>query len=220
METIGTPGPSTSDADPDIESILEEVDIYIQALAWKGIPYSSSSFTHVDFDVDDLAQRSRIKLWQALQKKNIENPRAYLRTIVRNEIVNLVRQFRDHLPLRTDIDGELSADFMLETSNEELDSPEYIIEQKEVVADLLSDLAKAISKLHKRQQQVTFCTVKDRVDDLHQFVEVCKEYGLNTGLEWPAEDDERHLLQASFGAAKRNIAQFMNVDLDLYKRRR
>ena len=220
MTTIGTPGPFPFDADPDIESILEEVDMYIRALAWKSISHSSGLSWQVDFDVEDLAQMSRIKLWLALKKKNIENPRAYLRTIVHNEVVNLVRQFKDHLPLSTDIDGDLSSDFMQAMFCEELDNPEYLMEQKEAVEELFSDLANAISKLHTRQQHVTFCAVKDRVDDPHQFVEACEEHGLDTGLEWPDEEDERRLLQASFGAAKRNIAQSMNVDLALYKGRR
>lgn len=220
MVTIGSPGPSTSDADPDIEHVLEEVDGYIQALAWQGIRNSSDSFTHVDFDVDDLAQNSRIKLWQALQKKNIENPRAYLRIIVHHELVNLARQSRDRVPLQTDRDGELSADFMLEASCEDLNSPEYIVEQKEAVANLLSDVARAMTKLHARQKHVAFCTARDRVDDLDQFLDVCEAHGLDTGLEWPEEEDERHLLQASYAAARRNIAQRLDVDMAAYKKRR
>ena len=220
MVTIGSPGPSTSDADPDIEHVLEEVDGYIQALAWQGIPNSSGLFTHVDFDVDDLVQNSRIKLWQALQKKHIENPRAYLRRIVYHEVVNLARQRKDHVPLQTDRDGELSADFMLETFCEELDSPEYIVEQKEAVANLLADVARAMTELHARQKHVAFCTARDRVDDLDQFLDVCEAHGLDTGLEWPDQEDERHLLQASYGAARRNMAQHMNVDMAAYKKRR
>ncbi|HJT58934.1 MAG TPA: sigma-70 family RNA polymerase sigma factor [Ktedonobacteraceae bacterium] len=220
MVTIGSPGPSTSDADPDIEHVLEEVDGYIQALARKELPNSNGSFTHVDFDVDDLAQNSRIKLWQALQKKPIENPKAYLRIIVRNEAVNLARQCKDRIPLQTDRDGELSANFMLETFCEELDAPEYIVEQKEAVTHLLSDVASAMKKLHARQKHVTFCTVRDRVDDLDQFLDICEAHGLDTGLEWPDQEDARHLLQASYGAARRNMAQHMNVDMTAYKKRR
>lgn len=220
MVTIGSPGPSTSDADPDIEHLLEEVDGYIQALAWKGLPNSSGSFTHVDFDVDDLAQNSRIRLWQALKRKHIENPRAYLRIIVHHELVNLARQSRDRVPLQTDRDGELSADFMLEASCEDLNSPEYIVEQKEAVANLLSDVARAMTKLHRRQKHATFCTVRDRVDDLDQFLDACEAHGLDTRLEWPEEEDERHLLQASYGAARRNIAQRLDVDMAAYKKRK
>ncbi|HLH60835.1 MAG TPA: sigma-70 family RNA polymerase sigma factor [Ktedonobacteraceae bacterium] len=220
MGTIGLPGPSISDADPDIERVLEEIDWYIQLLARKALPVSGSMFTHVDFDVDDLTQVSRIKLWQALQKKDIDNPRAYLRRIVHNEVVNILRQLREHVSLRTDIDGELSADFMVETFCEELDSPEHIVEQEEAVAELLSDITSAIARLHARQRHVAFCTARDRVDDLDQFLDACEAHGLDTGYEWPDDEKERHLLQASFGAARSNIARHMDLDMAAYRGKR
>jgi DNA-directed RNA polymerase specialized sigma24 family protein len=58
-------------------------------------------------EIDDLAQTTRIKYWLISQKEQIACPKAYIRSIIHNESVNMVRQHKPALPLPKDEDGEL-----------------------------------------------------------------------------------------------------------------
>src|SRR5882724_422486 len=96
----------------DINTVLEELDTYIQMLASKNLPYQLSSPATRDLDVAELAQQIRIKLWQALEKERvslerIQNAKAYVYTIARHEAINMLRAHKNTLPLPTDDDGEL-----------------------------------------------------------------------------------------------------------------
>jgi RNA polymerase sigma factor (sigma-70 family) len=65
-------------------SILERYSDYIDSLV-------RQSAKRIDLDVDELAQRVRFKLWQALENRPIAYPKAYIRAIVKNEITDLAR---------------------------------------------------------------------------------------------------------------------------------
>src|SRR5438876_10781810 len=83
----------------DVNEILEHYDSFIRMLARKNMPRSITSADVIDLDMDELVQITRLKLWLALEKQDIRNMNAYIRRIVYNEAVNMVRQHNPILPL-------------------------------------------------------------------------------------------------------------------------
>src|SRR5258708_12330653 len=87
---------STQCDDLDVNAFLAYYDAYICTLAKRSIYklYGRMASDKQDMEIDELAQRVRIKLWQALQKRHIENPQAYIHCIVHNESISMLRQQR------------------------------------------------------------------------------------------------------------------------------
>ncbi|HEY3993763.1 MAG TPA: hypothetical protein VGM01_12920, partial [Ktedonobacteraceae bacterium] len=54
------------------------------------------------------------------------------------------------------------------------------------------------------------CLLRDRVDNLTQLVEAVKMYKVDIeGIRWPIGKEEKQLLQASLGPARKTIAKNM-----------
>ena len=220
MQLFNPIGPSPYDSDSDVEEILKKYDFYIRSLARQAVLRSFPVHQDVlDLEIDEVAQSSRIKLWRQLQKQPITHLRAYIRCLVHNESVNLIRQVRPSLyqALPIDEDGEIQEGNLVVIPGAELGDPETILEEKEAVEELLSELVDVVSELRPRQMHSTICTLKDRVDDLFQFVDALKEKGIESELQWPFGTIERQRLQASYSPAKRKVASYIGVDLSLYK---
>src|SRR5437763_9375897 len=92
-----------------IDENLEQYDTYIYALARKSIYNTHMRIRPnlLEERTDELAQRVRIKLWQALQQRPITNLRAYIRRIVCNEVISMIRQQLRAVPLSLTEEGEM-----------------------------------------------------------------------------------------------------------------
>ncbi len=215
-------GMSPYDSNPDVEEILEQVDAYIVDQVEKIIsrnPYIARPEL-LDLEKAELAQKVRINLWHALQEKSIKNLKAYISRIVHNELVNIVRGREPPLPLPMFEDGELREGDILIIPGEGMATPEFEIEQKEIVAACAEKVAAAISTLPPRQKNAMECSLYEQWDDFQQFKDTFKLHGVNVEeTQWPAGRAEKHLLKASISAARRSIARCMNVDLALYKQK-
>ena len=99
--------------DAEAVEILEHVNKYIFSLAWRKIPRYMIHPEELDLEVDELAQQTRIKLWQALQKAHIASPMAYTGVIVFTESANMQRRYRPKHPLPNEDDGSLLITGML-----------------------------------------------------------------------------------------------------------
>src|ERR1700680_3996686 len=98
-----------SEEDNDPEETLVRYNLYIVALVGQ-MARSSSNLARpevLDLEIDEVVQRIRIKFWHALNVKHIDHPKAYIKTMVRNEFNDLSRKRKPPLPLITDDDGEL-----------------------------------------------------------------------------------------------------------------
>src|SRR2546428_331620 len=97
------------DEDDPAEELLAPFDTYIVALVGKWARRGSSNADPgvLDLEIDEIAQRVRIKLWQALHQKRVAHPEAYIQCIVHNEFVDLARRRKRTLPLPMDAEGEL-----------------------------------------------------------------------------------------------------------------
>lgn len=202
----------------NINSMLSEYDAYIYALAYRSIPHqlAHNADDLYDLEVDELVQRSRIKFWHALERRQVTFPKAYIRNIVYSECVDLARQHKSLLPLTVDDDGELYQGNILITPGEATSDPESIIEQKEQHIDRLKELISIVLKHLTGQQKLAFlCGLKEKVDDVDALNATLAEhqFKLEADICTPLDKAERRSWQASCSQARRTIAHYMQPSL-------
>lgn len=191
----------------EINTLLEQYDTYIIALSYKKVSSRSAAFHSLMCDGDELAQRVRLKLWHALEKRQILNYRTYIRQVVQNEFIDMIRGRKWTYPLPLDKEGELPTDgtlnpFLLSSEKE----PSTIIIQKEMFTEHLTKIAQAIIALPPQQKKVMMCLLRDEVDDLHQLCTVFRKQTLSLEkVEWPIERQERRRLKASLSQARQKL---------------
>jgi DNA-directed RNA polymerase specialized sigma24 family protein len=199
-------GPSAFDSDPDVEEILKQHDTYIVDLARKKVPRNVVRPEMLRDEIDELAQRVRFKLWLTLRKKRINNLRAYIRSVVYTEVINMVRQYQAALPLPLDEDGELYQGNIIATPGEGMQDPAYEIEQEEAIDDYMTEAVEAVVKLPPRQQQAMICSLIDKIDDVLPLIDTLRNHAINIEeVNWPEESDELQRLQASLSIARKKL---------------
>ena len=213
-------GVSPEDSDPTPEEILAQHDQYIVALVTRRA-LRSTNFAkpgQFDLEVDEMAQRVRIKFWQALKTKQIKFPRAYLSAIVWNEFHDLSRKPKQPLPLLTDDDGEWYAG-----DGKELDmaweaDPADQFEESESLNELVDLTASALAKLPPRQQQAMICDLYEKIDTTLQLIEALREHRVDVEtVEWPAKEADKTLLKASVSPARHKMAKYMEFDIRAHR---
>jgi DNA-directed RNA polymerase specialized sigma24 family protein len=208
------------DSDGNIDEMLEKFDPYIVALARKKAP-RSVAHPELFYDVvDELAQKTRIKLWQATQKQHIVNPKPYIRCIIRTESIDMIRSYTHALPLPTDEDGELYQGNLLILPSEGMDDPACELEHKEVTTDLIEAVADALLTLPPRQNFAMTCYLLERVSDAHHLTKALKKRKVNIETaQWPYDEADAHRLKASVATARRKIAQHLVLNVSDCKKR-
>lgn len=205
--------------DSNINSLLRQYDAYIYALAQKSIPHQlahSAGENLFELEVDELAQRSRIKFWQALEKRQVAFPKTYIRHIVYSECVDLARQRKLLLPLPVDDDGELYEGNALVSTGEVTSDPESVLEQEERHSERLKELINIVLNHLTGQQKLAFlCGLKEKVDDVDALNETlaAHDFKLEDDVCAPRDRAERRSWQASCSQARRTIAQYMQTSL-------
>jgi DNA-directed RNA polymerase specialized sigma24 family protein len=185
-------------------AFLERYDPYIQILVGKKVQCASAWVG--DLDADELMQRVRIKLWQALQRGTINNPGAYIQRVVDTVTIDAMRGYRLVLPLTRDEDGELYQGNLLILPGKGMQDPAEELEQKEEELEALQRLIAAVLTLPPCQQYATICTLKDRFDDLCALVNAFKDPGIDIEkVHWPIERRDIQRLRASLSFSKRKL---------------
>jgi DNA-directed RNA polymerase specialized sigma24 family protein len=201
-ELSGSHSSASSTEPNEMSRLLEQQDAYIRKLAYEILRY--------DDRVDDLIQLSRIKLWQAASARPIINLKAYIRCIVKSAYVEIMRQKRAGDQLLMSEEGELLCGQILFEPGEEAHDPLEVIEAREALKERLNLLVDIIIALPPRQRRGFVCRLKDRVDDPSLLVKACKERELDIESEhWPADQIDRHNLEASVAWANRKIKKWM-----------
>ncbi len=194
------------DPSSDVDAILEQIDDYIRMLARRKVPRNVFPPETLDLEIDELAQRVRIKLWPALQRAHIENLKAFVSCIVVHEVVNMLRRRKITLPLPVDEDGELLQGRIVTLAGEREEDPCCLLEQEESRAACLASIAAAVSALPSCQRRAMVCTLKDQVDDLLSLVNAFKEKQVEIeGIHWPEEKAAAHRLKASLSASRKKL---------------
>ena len=215
-------GVSEEDSDPEIEEILARFDPFIVALVQK-MARSSSNIARpevLDLEIDEITQRVRIKFWKALEAKEIEHHKAYIRTIVSNEFNDLGRRRKEPLPLPTDEDGELYMDNVLLSEGDGLADPAVEFEKEEALDDLMELTAHVVTGLPPRMQRSMICHLKEQVDNAIRLMEAFEEYEVDiNAISWPDDRADTKRLKASISPARRIIARRVGLNLMVYKER-
>lgn len=205
-------GPSAYDSDSVVDEILEQHDTYIVDLARKKVPRNVVPPEMLRDEIDELVQKVRLKLWLSLQKKCIINLKAYIRSIVYTEVIDMVRQYKLTFPLPLDEDGELYQGNVMVTPSEGLQDPGYGVEQEEMIGDYMTEAVEAVLKLPPRQQHAMICSLKDRIDDVLPLIDALRNHSINIEeLNWPEEKDELRRLRASLSIARKKLQSLMRI---------
>lgn len=190
------------------DDMIEKYDSYICAVTRQKIrnmqPRISTQL--LEEQVNELAQRSRIKFWLALKQRSIRSPKAYIRRIVHSEAVDMVRQKTRAIPLSLDEEGELYQGWLLVEKSEGMNDPAIEAEQLETTDHNISSVVSAAMQLSPRQQEAMICWLKERLGDSKHFTEVCKNWNIDpTSITWPDRIDERRKLKACVSPARKNV---------------
>ena len=119
----------------DIDKVLEDFDGYIRSLVGRKMPRAVVRREMLDMEVEEIVQNTRIKLWQAIQRREIINLKAYVRCIVHTECVNIVRGYKPTFPLPLNEEGELYQGKVLVAASQGMQDPADEIENREALTD-------------------------------------------------------------------------------------
>ena len=203
--TSFNPAPSDSDSeDIEIDDLLKKYESLIRRLA-----NTYLTCNYQNFDVEDLIQRSLIKLWRAAEKTVIVYPKSYIARIVSSEFNSMLREQKKHLQLvqlSVDHDGEPVQGHVMISCGEAMQDPLEEIIDKEVIEELIRIFVALVATLPPRQKQAMICKLKDCVDDLEILGKVFEEYGIHIEYEnWPKDKKDRQRLAASLSAALKKL---------------
>lgn len=210
------------DADPDPEETLVRYNPYIVALVER-IARRSPNLVRpevFDLEVDEIAQRVRIKFWHALSVKHIEHYKAYIKSIVRNEFNDLSRKRKPPLPLLTDEDGEwyLGGAEVLEGRG--IADPADEFEESECLHELMNSTASAVERLSPRQQRAIGCALLEQVDERLLLIKAFQKRHIDIESHvWPEDEAEKLLLKASLSPARHKVAKSLGLDMDARKKK-
>ena len=201
----------------DTNELLEEYDRYIlsQARQYVYRRRNTLSSDTLDMEIDDLAQQTRIKIWQGQQKTTIVNPKAYIRSVVHHESVTMIRQLKPTTALPEDEEGELYGCKSLFQSTETQD-PSYELEQQEMEQFYRQEAVYAISTLPTCQRQAMLCALKDKVDDLLAWETMCKVHNMDIDeAEWPESGPALQRMKSSMSAARKKLRPALDAILSI-----
>ena len=189
------------------EAILRRLAGYIISQVHRlGRCYSRDIHPAVlDLELDEIIQRVRIKLWQALEKRVIYYRYAYIKLIIQSEFIDMKRRQKPYLSVSID-EGLTHAE--VEIATRHMADPAETVAQQMDASTCLKEMIQAVLALPPRQQNAMICSLKERVDDLRQLIEAFKVYKMDIqAIQWPAGKAEKQLLHASLVPAKKTLAK-------------
>lgn len=203
--------------DAGVQETLVLLDPYIVALVYSMADRLTGLVNQalLGLELDDVAQETRIKFWQALCEKQIVYPKAYLRRIVLNTFNDWLRKHR-YFSLSFDEYSELATGEVLFAPKESAADPLEVLEQQESYTELLEWTVQSIASMDRarRQQHVAICSMKERVEDLLEFTEALQRHSIDAAaFQWPADEGGEKLLKASLAPARRAMAKSLDVQL-------
>lgn len=198
----------------NVDEILVQIDWFIVRIT-KSSAYASFS----DWDKEEVAQQTRMKLAMALRVRHINNLKAYIKVCVHNEFINLLRHQRPWLPLATTEDGELQQQgLVLMSHSQGMGDPQIEVERKQTFQELLEAIVRAILTFPRVQQRVMVCFLREYIDDPVVLAETFRLHNVDiTDIGWPQDNVAKQRLQSSYSPARRKLAQSIEMDLSTFK---
>ena len=189
-----------------------QYDAYVRQISRHLVPHTVVPAAVRDMEVDELAQRTRIKIWQAFQQQYIQNPRAYITRIAHNEALQMLYRQKRAVPLPLDVDGELYTGEVVTGAQGHSSDPSEVIEQAECAQIVIEKAVTSISSLPPAQRRAVLCILEERVDDRRQFDEACRNHNIDLdAFQWPKTAQEKQILQASLTVARKKLRSLMSV---------
>lgn len=193
----------------DITLILEEYDDFIRMLARQNVPRPRPALAdEIEKDIEDLVQLTWIKLWRALEHKgcHIRDMKAYIRRIVRNQVIDLCRRNKHTEFQIPDDDGEIAQTYTLIASSQIAQNPLEVVEEAEMLASYSGKLTAEVLAFPRVQQHAMICSLKDQIGDLLSFVDMFQPYGIDVeNMDWPEAENELRSSRTSLSIARKKI---------------
>jgi hypothetical protein len=188
------------------ERLLTEYEAYIVTIARQKFPRSIVHPDRLADEIEEFAQRIRIKFWLSLQKQDIVAGRAYIRQIAATVSVDMIREHRPMLTLPVSEDGELYQGNLLFTPRQEEQDPALLLAQEESYKDCEEWMAQGMLALPKLQQQAILHSLKKRINDLHPFLEALEQRGADIkGATFPADEKRQRSQRTSLTIARKKM---------------
>ncbi|MBV9258866.1 MAG: sigma-70 family RNA polymerase sigma factor [Ktedonobacteraceae bacterium] len=213
MSTSTSSNPVDLD-DSDTCGNLEALNEYIKNLAKKHVPHSYIPAELIDLEIDEIAQKTRVKFWMAQQRNSISHPHAYIRVIIMNVVADTVRTYKRMSRLPLDSDGELCQEGISRFVEREMQDPADEIEREEAFIETLMMAVKYVQILPPRQREAVMHALKKYMVDLPPpLTEVLALHGLELeSITWPTERDEIQRLRASLSIAQKKLRALRAFD--------
>jgi RNA polymerase sigma factor (sigma-70 family) len=202
----GSTAEDRRDPTSDFELILKPLEPFIQHEAMRTLQ-SIVSRDLLDLETDEVVQRVRIQLWYALQRTAIEKPKAYVRRMVRNEVLQLIRRNKSTTPLLLDHDGELFQGNPLSIGTRAEDPAEQV-EEDFTATHSLESVLDAINEFPPRQRDAMLMSMKESVDDILGLQKACEVRHIELEcINWPEDQKAKLLLRASLSVGRRRLRE-------------
>jgi DNA-directed RNA polymerase specialized sigma24 family protein len=202
------------DDTPGADALLIEYDSYIRKQARRYM-LNARRLAHpdaLDMEIDELAQKIRIKIWGAWQKQDISNPKGYIGRIAHNEFISMVRQHRPISQLPLDEEGELYQGDVVGTFSQEEQDPADEVEQADVNRYYLHKVVEAIVTLPRQQQRAMLYALKEKIDDICAFKRACRAHNIDVeALRPPTSGGELQAMRSSTTIARKKLRLLLKL---------
>lgn len=187
---------------------LEQFDPYIRKLVRHKIPRNVVPSPHIEDEIDEITQKTRIKLWREYEKGPINNPKAYINTIVYTEVVDMVRRYRQTSPFPVNDDEEFSQRITLGVLGQKSQNPSEILEQEEEATEAALWACNAIRNLPSRQQYALLWGLKKQMDDVLPVIAILNAHNVDVDqIDIVQKTEEKQRLNVLLSLARKKLRQ-------------
>jgi RNA polymerase sigma factor (sigma-70 family) len=202
------PNQDQSDAcnNQNIENILEQYDGYILSLAQQMIP-DIVPLDRRSLEIDEIAQSTRVKLFLALSAPDhvVSNLKAYIRSILYHESINVVRRYQRCTSLQLDEYGEILQGEII-ASSQQMQDPAFEVERKEEIEECAAALVEDILTLPTRQRYAVILRLRDMITDIQPLETAFLNIGLDLDtIHLSDEAKEIHRLRVLLYLARKRL---------------
>jgi RNA polymerase sigma factor (sigma-70 family) len=208
--------------DTFVETFLIQMDPYIIRAVTRGIRGNLLRIhpALVDLEINEVAQRIRIKFWGAWQKRHIKTPTAYLKRIIHNEIIEFARTYQPTIPLPLDKYGELYQGEMILAYNsqksvsgsleEALFSTYWAEQEQRLTEKNIRTIVKIMLFFPEQQRYALLYKLNLVKDDIFYLKTVLQDLDVDLQqIPWPQTPQEKKRMGASYLVAKRTLATIL-----------
>lgn len=188
-----------------LETTLEQYDAFIIMLARNALRHYENKPEIVEMEIDEIAQMTRIKLWSALTQTHIIDFKAYIRRIVHNETINLLRRRKHETLLPIDEEGEITSGVLLMNAHRGEDPAQHVMQNEELL-QYIQMTAECLLTLPPFQRRAIMYDLVQKLGETSPLVSLLAERGCRVEVAaWPKDTQSQQRLRASLSIARKNL---------------